>query len=275
MTKEDIEKFEKDGNLPNENYVCCTDLSTDDHLSPVNIFQNYACLSCSKTFIFDENATVDDIKDFYMRSYNTHVIKGITVYRNNSRNQPIFIENKNNNELYVSKKVRKRKNIMSGLNTKGMTPYGSIFLNLVLDEQNEPFETFLSLGKSGSLISSLLESIGRLISISLRSNTDIRDIINTLKYINESEVWSRDTFDGDVQKICSIPDHIAHILEDMMNHLDKNNLNNNIVESNTIIEDLEDIININKKNICPNCHSLLIISEGCPRCPVCNWSKCG
>jgi ribonucleoside-diphosphate reductase alpha chain len=309
MTDEDIEIFNKTnikeinengiesvitpGKLPNENWVNIFDIPLNDHLKPVETFMKYCCMSISKTFNFDNDASIEDIENLYIEAYNKK-LKGITVFRNGSRSDaPLIIPTKSNDnvspfELPTSVKVRKRPEICLSINRKEITPYGSIYLNLAFDPENlKPFELFLNIGK-GNFASSLLTALGRVISIAIRSNTDIHDIINTLKYINESDIWSRETIKnnnegGEVQKICSVPDHIAHILEDILKNSDNffrkiNNITiNNKIEEQKILYENKDILEENSNSDtlkCPQCSSQMIAIDGCPRCPNCNYSRC-
>jgi ribonucleoside-diphosphate reductase alpha chain len=111
MNVEDIKNYEDNSILPNENWVTCIDLDINDHLSMIEIFQKYACLNCSKTFLFSEHDLVDVVENFYERSWKSG-LKGVTVYRNGSRDAPIIIENRNNNKMQnITTKIKKRDEI--------------------------------------------------------------------------------------------------------------------------------------------------------------------
>ncbi len=62
------------------------------HVKMQSAFQKYTDNAVSKTVNFVESATEDDIKETYILAYKNK-LKGITVYRNNSRQfQPMNLE---------------------------------------------------------------------------------------------------------------------------------------------------------------------------------------
>jgi len=70
---------------------------------------------------------------------------------------------------------------------KGMTPVietgcGKMYVTINLLNGN-PFEVFINIGKAGGCVSSQAEAIGRIISLSLRSNIEPSEIIKQLKGI--------------------------------------------------------------------------------------------
>ena len=84
-------------NVPNEAkqiFVTAHDISPYWHVKMQSAFQLHTDNAVSKTVNFEENATLNDIEDAYILAYNEN-LKGITVYRNNSRlTQPMNLEKK-------------------------------------------------------------------------------------------------------------------------------------------------------------------------------------
>ena len=67
-------------------------------------FQLHTDNAVSKTVNLQENATKQDIADIYMLAYENN-LKGITVYRNNSRTfQPMNINDKDITNIQTTKK---------------------------------------------------------------------------------------------------------------------------------------------------------------------------
>lgn len=83
--------------VPNEAkkiFVTAHDISPYWHVKMQSAFQLHTDNAVSKTVNFEENATLNDIEDAYILAYNEN-LKGITVYRNNSRlTQPMNLEKK-------------------------------------------------------------------------------------------------------------------------------------------------------------------------------------
>ncbi len=77
-----------------ETFVTAHDISPKSHVLMQAAFQLHTDNAVSKTINFEENATLDDVAQAYILAYKAG-LKGITVYRNNSRfSQPMLLESK-------------------------------------------------------------------------------------------------------------------------------------------------------------------------------------
>jgi ribonucleoside-diphosphate reductase alpha chain len=74
-------------------YKNCLEINPNDHLNVVSAFQKYTDDSISKTINMPENIDPYDIGKIYLKAYELG-LKGITVYRNGSLNQPIKLGDK-------------------------------------------------------------------------------------------------------------------------------------------------------------------------------------
>ena len=130
-----------------------------------------------------------------------------------------------------------------------------LFITINKDENGIPKEVFIERGKSGDEERAAYEGMGRLISIALQSNIDVKSIIKTLRGIQTRNVAWHQTKNGSIP-IRSVPDAIAHALSDSSHNEPK------IEES--------------KGEKCNSCGEYAVIhSEGCMKCLSCSYSSCG
>lgn len=89
-------------------FVTAHDISPYWHVKMQAAFQQFTDNAVSKTVNFVESATREDIKETYILAYKNN-LKGITVYRNNSRQfQPMNLESKKNEKTIKVKPVEKK-----------------------------------------------------------------------------------------------------------------------------------------------------------------------
>lgn len=90
-------------------FVAAHDVSPYWHVKMQAAFQLHTDNAVSKTVNFEENATRKDVADSYILAYEND-LKGITVYRNNSRQfQPMNLEKKDDKKLPEIKAVEETK----------------------------------------------------------------------------------------------------------------------------------------------------------------------
>jgi ribonucleoside-diphosphate reductase alpha chain len=191
---------------------------------------------------------------------------------------------------------------MQGMTYKMNTAYGNLYVT-VNEDQSGPFEVFAQLGKAGGFFSAQTEAITRMISLALRSNIAIEEIIQQLKGIRGPEV----SF-SDGEMIFSLPDAVAKVLE---KHIKRNQQQLNLplpeepaqpksADAREIVKVTEQvsatvseeqiksdgnftykkterisIANLGNAPVCPTCANMLIFAEGCMKCELCGYSKCG
>ena len=189
-------------------------------------------------------------------------------------------------EMSKSHGVEERPNVVQGTTQEIETAYGDLFVTINDAEHNGPFEVFARVGKSGGYTQSFTEALGRVSSLALRSGADAEELINQLDDIRSPQIsWDNG------QQIHSIPDAIA---EAMKRHLKGSGGSQQTVDQfetekttpdnaggttqpKTEVEEQADsasIVQDGENPECPECGGMLILQEGCNKCPDCGYSKC-
>ncbi|MGN0030377.1 MAG: adenosylcobalamin-dependent ribonucleoside-diphosphate reductase [Candidatus Gastranaerophilaceae bacterium] len=115
-SEELISQIAQDGTIANiqgiseeikQIFVTAHDISPYRHVKMQAAFQLHTDNAVSKTINFVENATKEDIKEAYILAYKNN-LKGITVYRNNSRQfQPMNLDNTKQKDNKNSEPIKK------------------------------------------------------------------------------------------------------------------------------------------------------------------------
>ena len=239
-----------------EVFVTAMDISYKSHIDIQAAFQKYVDNAVSKTINMPNSAVVDDVKEAYNYAYRKG-LKGITVYRDGSRDVQVLVTASKEDEAKLkSKEMFIRNSTLKGFTDKIKTSRGSLYVT-VNTINDKPIEVFANIGKSGGDVSALSEAIGRLISIALQNGVGVKNIINTLINITGAQpIWSGGRL------IKSVPDAIAQVLKE---HFQK--LNGSAKPSNASVQVTHEE--------CPECGSQLEIVEGCAVCRNCGYSRCG
>ena len=234
------------------------------------VVQKYIDSSISSTVNLAEETTVDTVADIYMKAYKAD-LKGITVYREGSREGILITDEKSSENkstdasLSEKKTARTRPQITEGRTRRMRTGDGTLYVT-VNEDENGLCEVFTAIGKAGGTVAAQTEAISRLISLSLRSGVDPNSIINQLKGISgPNPTWE------DGQLILSTPDAIGRALETFVNGESPSN------ENKAQFEMADDSIGSKKPQgmYCKECDSNGIVDEGgCLVCKDCGWSKC-
>ena len=209
------EMFGTDENLP-EYVVTAHNVDPYFRVKMQGVVQKYIDSSISSTVNLAEETTVDTVADIYMTAYKAD-LKGITVYREGSREGILITDDKSseneeqNSETAEMKTARNRPSITEGKTRRMRTGDGTLYVT-VNEDENGLCEVFTAIGKAGGTVAAQTEAISRLISLALRSGIDPNSIINQLKGISgPNPTWE------DGQLILSTPDAIGRALETFVN----------------------------------------------------------
>ena len=270
-------------------FVTAHDILPEDHIRMQAAFQKYVDNAVSKTVNFTHNATKEDVSKAYMLSYKLGC-KGVTVYRDGSREDQVLISANTNNDKKEEKttsasetevkRARLRPKRVMGSTLLMHTGCGKMYVTINEDKEGV-FEVFTQLGKSGGCTATQSEAIARLISLALRSRVDTARIIEQLKGIR---CPSPTLTEGGA--ILSCPDAIAKALESYLSEREMPNLFNNeptAIPTAPKTEKKAEVKVYQSKGTgnsegtcpqCPECGEMLEFAEGCVVCKSCGYSKC-
>lgn len=247
------------------------------HIKMQAAFQEFTDNAVSKTINLPNNAEVEDIKEVYMLAYKLGC-KGITVYRDGSRNVQVLTvdkkeedKEKKEDRFFTVAHPKPRPEVILGTTTKVTTGCGNLYITVNQDEEGNFFEVFTQMGKAGGCAASQLEAIGRLVSLALRGKIDIKVVVEQLKGIRcPSPSWANG------KKIFSCADAIARVLEKRA--IDQKE----VIKVGTASHRKEEpvLVKAGRPNfssiigVCPDCGVALRHQEGCVVCDSCGYSKC-
>ncbi len=330
-----LDKHPGEKELP-DYFATAMSLTPEEHVRVQAAVQRWTDSAISKTVNAPSEYTIEQTKQLYTLMYDLGC-KGGTIYRDGSRDEQILatdhkklgkdaaeqVESKKGTSSSKENRVqevmsvsggnvqikiapRQRPDVMMGITYKINTPYGNLYVT-INEDQHGAFEVFAQMGKAGGFFSAQTEAITRLISLSLRSNIAIEEIIDQLKGIRGPDVsFSQEGM------VFSLPDAIAKILE---KHIKRGQQQLNLpdarpahdpsqkvfpVKTEEVVEVQEKVVetlskkevslngatitqktqrvsiaNLGNAPVCPTCANMMVFAEGCMKCEHCGYSKCG
>ena len=260
-------------------FVTAYDISPEWHARMQAAFQKATDNAVSKTVNFRNEATTDDIRRVYMLAYELGC-KGVTVYRDGSREAQVLTvgskvpakaeQAKATVAKAASISPRRRPTVTTGTTEKIKTGCGNIYITVNEDEEGL-CEVFTAIGKSGGCTSSQSEATARMISLVLRSGVDPKSIVAELKGIRcPMPSWDR----GSVTLSCA--DAVGKAIERYLSNGKEEA--HAAVATATAEKPLPDsnmeMASAGYNPECPDCGTILEVSEGCVVCRSCGYSRC-
>ena len=259
------------------------DISPEWHIKMQAAFQKYTQNAVSKTANLPESATEADVYKAYWMAYDNDC-KGITVYRDNSRTDQIVSKTTSGQQSDGVKDtdgsvVRSSPERAYGYRERIETGCGALYVHLSEDEHGL-CEIFTSMGQAGGCTGCLLNSMGRVISISLRSGVKPKELMKQLRGNQCPRPGGKIG-----KKVLSCADGVGIVL---MNYLvekgmmEKNNVeemqkvNKELAQNDVEMQILGQSGNSHKRiGTCPECGaSNFDQTSKCPLCLVCGWTEC-
>lgn len=230
--------------------ITAHEISPENHINIQAAFQGNVDNAVSKTVNLSSDATIEDVDNIFRHAHKKGC-KGITVYRDNSREEQVISKTGRNSADDISP-LKPRIRTTTGKTTKFRMGCGTLFVTVNKDD-NGMCEVFANLGKAGGCPAQS-EATCRAISAALRCGVKPRILIEQLRNIRCLSTISQRKTNKDID-VLSCPDAIARAIEESLGEYKP------IVESNV--------------RKCPDCGQPLRFEAGCDICSNCGYSKCG
>jgi len=185
------------------------------HVKMQAAFQKYTDNAVSKTINLRSEATIEDVKNAYLTAWSTKC-KGITVFRDGCKDMQVLnlgVQDKELEKEDVSIPLRERPVKVIGATYKLLTPVGSAFVTINQDENGDPLEIFINVGKAGSDVAAMAEALGRTISTALRFKGSLNPKDKAKEIAHQlSGIGGRRSVGFGVNRVRSLPDAISNAL---------------------------------------------------------------
>lgn len=304
----DWKKEHTDSKRP-DYFVAANDLTPEDHVKMQSIVQKYVDASISKTVNAPNSHAVEDVKKLYMLAYDWGC-KGITYMRDGSREGVLSRVDTSAGSGQVAKKeqpsqpkpVAPRPMSLSGVTYKMETPVGHTYITINHDENKEPFEVFMTIGKVGSDVAAMADALGRMISLNLRLTDGLSPRERIKQVVAQMiGIGGARSIGFGKDRVRSLPDAIAKVLSmhygfalngQVEDKAVLTNVNSNgnghapqIVETEVVkiqqlsfdggVSAVVTDTSTGLYDLCPECGGgSLAYEEGCRKCYACGYSEC-
>lgn len=263
------------------------EISPDWHVKMQAAWQESTDNAVSKTINLPHEATVEDVSRAYLLAYRLEC-KGITVYRDGSKSWQVLNVGTKEKEEVTSEpeargpeekgaELRQRLGKLQGNTYKVQTPVGTAFVVVNADEEGNPFEVFINVGKAGSHVMADAEAIGRLISLSLRvpSRFPARAVAESVVE-QLSGIGGAESIGFGNNKIRSLADGVAKVLKDYLSNGHSSEIPLETDGETEKVATLQELpLTVKRGDLCPECgQATIVLEEGCAKCYSCGFSKC-
>jgi ribonucleoside-diphosphate reductase alpha chain len=187
-------------------------------------------------------------------------------------------------------KIRPRPYKRRGYTVSKNTPSGTAHITMNEDEEQQPFEVFLEIGKAGSDIKAMAEAMGRLMSLVLRIESPISPVERVREIVKQiSGIGGARSYGYGKRRVLSLPDAVGQALAE--NYLGVPMGNEDAGQGSVMgVEAVEigsalptDVqakfsgksVSEMAADLCPSCgDSAFVRIEGCHSCYACGYSEC-
>ncbi len=265
-------------------FVGAMDLTPEEHVYVQAVIQEWTDSSISKTTNAPSTYTIEDTAKLYELAYDTGC-KGITIYRDQSRAEQVLRTDAplapnpataSPSESHPSEPpVYPVPSLIHGTTYRKETPAGTA--RVVINEENSnPFEVFMLLGRAGSEVQSFMEALGRIISLYLRSSDHLTPRERLALVADQLQgIGGANQMGLGPNRVLSVVDALGQLLA---SHLDSPRSFTEQAAAALETPQEQPVPTKNPSNsydLCPQCGATSIIrEEGCLHCISCGYSKC-
>ena len=255
-------------------FVTALDISPVEHINVQATFQKYTDASISKTLNLPESTTVEQIVDIIRYAWEQK-LKGLTIYRQNSRDIVVYDINKKSDDkiklIEITNPV-KYKLVTANGRVLPKTPRempatlvkknsGCGKMMIAIGEAFGGPHSVTIVNKGGC--DAMTQALAELTALALRWGIPGTDIVKTLKGIKCSAALKNPNSDG---KSC--PDILGKVIDELYEFDDMPDKKDKAVDSKPKATK-------QMKIACPECGESLIFESGCVSCSACGYSRCG
>ncbi len=284
-------------------FVTAMDLAPEEHVKVQAAIQRWVDSSISKTCNLPSSYTVEQTREIYELLYRLGC-KGGTIYRDGSRDVQVLnlkeedkrVSEKateakattdDSSEMVKSNgglqpKVRPRPYKRRGYTVSKATPSGTAHITMNEDEEGQPFEVFLEIGKAGSDIKAMAEAMGRLMSLILRMASPVSPIERVREIVKQiTGIGGARSYGFGKRRVLSLPDAVGQALaENYMGVISGSEeagqgAEMGVEAAPAEAQKKEIAMHSASADLCPSCgDSAFVRIEGCQTCYACGYSEC-
>lgn len=212
------------------------DISPEDHLKMMIVFNRYSDSSVSKTINLPNSATVEDVSRIFKSALENRV-KGITIFRDGCRegvlkatvaNKTDTVSIDNGVEQEHMSHFKKRGSRVTGATTRVHMDNRNLYVTVNKDTVGDMVELFATVGESknpntqrtSGVEDSWAEALGKVVSLALRAGVNPEAIIRNLKNIPSDKPLFQTIGDSIVSELIPSPPHaIARVMEEELHYI--------------------------------------------------------